>query len=116
MSHSADFAYGPLLAILSPTHNALVPNDVMPSLTNFSGEHNFTSSTFSPPYDDGPRNITTWLADGISIGAESFDENVVGGPAKNQETFNPAVVQWNTGGKDDIGFISVCTCPRSDPS
>lgn len=39
------------------------------------------------------------------IGAESFDEIVVGGPARSQESFNPAGIQWNTG--REISFISV---------
>ncbi|KAG9935881.1 hypothetical protein KCV02_g6281, partial [Aureobasidium melanogenum] len=34
-----------------------------------------------------------------------FDENVVGGPAINPSTFNPAVIQWNTGA--GVGFITL---------
>ncbi|KAL9108616.1 MAG: hypothetical protein Q9227_006562 [Pyrenula ochraceoflavens] len=120
MSHSPDFAYGPLLALLSQTHNSLIPPSILPTLTTFSPnansshERTFTSSAFSPPYDTAPRNITAWLSEeGISIGAESFDEkDVVGGPAESQETFNPAVVQWDAGRQDGVGFISV-TFPSS---
>jgi hypothetical protein len=75
------------------------------ALETFRGEHIFRSSTFSPPFDVYPRNITSWLAPNISIGAETFDENVIGGPAKNPGTFNPAVIQWDTGA--GIGFITV---------
>ncbi|KAH8659266.1 hypothetical protein BGZ60DRAFT_382353 [Tricladium varicosporioides] len=96
MSHNADFAYGPLFAILAEFHNSLIPADVISALTVFRGEHTFTSSTFSPPFDLYPRNITAWLANNISIGAETFNETVIGGPAINPNTFNPALIQWNT--------------------
>lgn len=105
MSHSADFAFGPLTAILASFHQTLVPAAVVSALGSFIGEHTMTSSTFSPPYDTYPRNITAWLADGISIGAESFAEKAVGGPALDPNSFNPAVVQWDTG--NGVGFISV---------
>lgn len=91
--------------MLAEYHSTLVPDDVVVNLGKFSGEHTFESSTYSPPYDYSPRNITSWLAPNISIGAESFNETVVGGPAKNQKTFNPAVIQWNSG--EGVGFITV---------
>lgn len=105
MSHSRDLAWGPLFAVLAKKHLDLVPKDVIPKLKTFSGEHTFTASTSYPPYDLVPRNITTWLSKELTIGAETFHENVIGGPARNQLTFNPAVVQWNTG--DEISWISV---------
>lgn len=105
MSHSEDYTYAPLFAVLAEYQASLVPDDVLSALGSFSGEHTFTSSTFSPPYDTYPRNITTWLGRNISIGAETFDENVIGGPSENPLQFNPAVVQWNTG--HGVGFITV---------
>ncbi|TVY84424.1 hypothetical protein LSUE1_G005584 [Lachnellula suecica] len=105
MSHSADFAYAPLFAILAEFHSTLVPADVVEKLTTFQGEHTFTSSTFSPPFDLYPRNITAWLAPNISIGAETFNETVIGGPAINPDTFNPALIQWYTGA--EVGFITL---------
>lgn len=105
MSHNADFEYAPLFSILAEYHESLIPANVTARLKNFSGEHTFSSSTYSPPFDYAPRNITAWLAPNISIGAETFDENVIGGPAKNPDTFNPCVVQWNTG--DGVGFITL---------
>ncbi|KKY19193.1 hypothetical protein UCRPC4_g04567 [Phaeomoniella chlamydospora] len=105
MSHSADFEYAPLFAILADFASTLVPANVTQRLSEFEGEHAFTSSTYSPPYDYVPRNITSWLAPNISIGSETFNETVVGGPAINPSTFNPAVIQWNTG--VDIGFITL---------
>ena len=117
MSHSADFAYAPMYAIVADFGLTLIPESVKESLGSFIGEHIFTASTFTPAYDYVPRNITTWLAPNISIGAESFDENVVGGPSINPQQFNPAVIQWNNNGIE-IGFISVCrfTCPLTDNS
>jgi len=105
MSHSADYAYAPVFAVLASFHRALVPDDVFNNLTKFSGEHIFTASTYYPPIDNVPRNITTWVSEKLTIGAESFDENGLGGPAQNQEAFNPAVIQWDTG--SEISFISL---------
>ena len=105
MSHAADFAWAPLIAILAPFSETLIPEGVISALKKFSGEHTFKSSTFSPPFDIYPRNITSWLAPNITIGAETFNETVVGGPATNPRTFNPALIQWQTG--NGIGFITL---------
>jgi hypothetical protein len=94
MGHKDDFAIGPLIAILAPYHNSLVPNDTLSSLLDFPGTHSVRTSAFSPPFDTYPRNISAWLSPNLTIGAESFSENVIGGPAKNPNSFNPAVVQW----------------------
>ncbi|KAL6710515.1 hypothetical protein ACN47E_008563 [Coniothyrium glycines] len=106
MGHKNDFAIGPLIAILAPYHNTLVPNRTLSSLTTFPGTHFVTTSAFSPPYDTYPRNITAWVSPNLTIGAESFSENVVGGPAKNPSSFNPAVVQW---AREDgsVGWLSL---------
>ena len=106
MGHKDDFAISPLIAILAPFHNTLVPNDTLSSLLNFPGTHTVNASAFSPPYDTYPRNITAWLSPNLTIGAESFSENVVGGPAKNPKSFNPAIVQWKrTDGS--VGWLSL---------
>lgn len=105
MSHSADWAFGPLIAIVSDFANTLIPKTAVDAFSSFIGEHTFNSSCYSPPYDTYPRNITAWLAPNISIGAETFSESVIGGPAENVDTFNPAVIQWQTG--DGIGWITV---------
>lgn len=105
MSHVGDFAYGPLFAILADFQNSIIPKTVVKKLKTFSGEHTFTSSAFSPPFDLYPRNITAWLSSNISIGAETFNETVIGGPAINPNTFNPAVIQWETGA--GLGWINV---------
>lgn len=111
MSHMADYAWAPLFAVLAESHRKLVPEDVMSSLTTFQGEHTFNASTYYPPFDNVPRNITSWLSEKLTIGAESFDEIALGGPGQNQEAFNPAVVQWDTG--DEISFIAVRKASRN---
>lgn len=105
MSHSGDYAYAPVFAVLAAFHRTLIPDDVLSGLDTFQGEHIFTASTFYPPIDNVPRNITTWVSERLTIGAESFNENGVGGPAQDQDAFNPAVVQWDTG--SEISWISV---------
>jgi len=105
LSHSADFAIAPMIAVLASFQSTLIPETVFPALTNFSGEHIFTSTCFSPPYDSEPRNITSWISDSITIGAESFNQSAIGGPSLSQTSFNPAVVQWDTG--LEVGFISL---------
>lgn len=111
LSHSADFAIAPLIAILAPFQSTLIPAEVFPALTTFRGEHIFTSSTYSPPYDYARRNITTWVSDTITIGAQSFNQNVIGGPSLSQTSYNPAVIQWNTGA--EVGFINLYSTEKS---
>ncbi|KAF2739893.1 hypothetical protein EJ04DRAFT_604486 [Polyplosphaeria fusca] len=94
MGHKDDFAIGPLIAIIAPFHNTLIENTTYNALLAFPGTHNVSTSAFSPPYDTYPRNITAWLSANLTIGAESFSENVIGGPSINSKSFNPAVVQW----------------------
>ncbi|KAG8628420.1 hypothetical protein KVT40_004293 [Elsinoe batatas] len=103
MSHSGDYAWGPVIAILAGFHNELVPEEAIARLTTFSGEHIVETSAFSPPYDVYPRNITTWLSDNVTIGGSTFNETKVGGPALNPSTWSPAVVQWNAPGQ--IGWL-----------
>ena len=105
MSHSADYAWAPLFAALAKTHEKLIPKQVLQGLKTFKGEHNFTASTYYPPFDTVPRNISTWVSEDLTIGAQSFRQISLGGPAQSQESYNPAVVQWNTG--NEISFISV---------
>ncbi|KAI5460845.1 hypothetical protein BGZ63DRAFT_357733 [Mariannaea sp. PMI_226] len=105
MSHRADFAVGPLYAVLADSHRELIPKRVLAGLRSFSGEHILTTRSYYPPIDKVPRNITTWLSENITIGAESFDEIWLGGPSRSQLSFNPAVVQWDTG--SEISFISL---------
>jgi hypothetical protein len=106
MGHKNDFAISPLVSILAPYHNTLVPNTTLASLHVFPGTHTIRTSAFSPPFDTYPRNITAYMSANLTIGAESFSENVIGGPAKNPNAFNPAVVQWAR--KDgSVGWMSL---------
>ncbi|KAF4461044.1 hypothetical protein FALBO_12159 [Fusarium albosuccineum] len=105
MSHMADYAWAPLFAVLAESHKKLIPAKVLMGLGSFGGEHNFTASTYYPPFDTVPRNISSWLSENLTIGAESFKEISLGGPSQNQQAFNPAVIQWNTG--SEISFISL---------
>lgn len=109
MGHKDDFAIGPLVAILAPFHNALVPNTTFSALTTFPATHSVSTSAFSPPYDTYPRNISAWLSPSLTIGATSFSESVVGGPSINQNSFNPAVVQWARPDqdKDGVGWMTL---------
>jgi hypothetical protein len=106
MGHKNDFAIGPLIAILAPFHNDLISSETLSSLKSTPETHAINTSAFSPPYDTYPRNISAWISPNLTIGAESFSENVVGGPAKNSESFNPAVVQW---GRADgsVGWLTL---------
>ncbi|KAF4549221.1 Hypothetical protein D9617_23g006360 [Elsinoe fawcettii] len=103
MSHSGDYAWGPVIAILASSHNELVPAGAVSRLTTFPGEHLVETSAFSPPYDVYPRNITTWLSENLTIGGSTFNETKIGGPALNPSTWSPAVVQWNA--PNQIGWL-----------
>ncbi|KAI1338142.1 hypothetical protein F5Y15DRAFT_132837 [Xylariaceae sp. FL0016] len=107
MSHAADYAWAPVIAILADAHEALLPEGIQSNLSTFSGEHIFEAQAYYPPYDKTSRNITTWLSQNLTIGAESFDETEIGGPSESQESFNPAVVQWTTGAGSEIGFLTL---------
>ncbi|GIZ39489.1 hypothetical protein CKM354_000287100 [Cercospora kikuchii] len=112
IAHNDDFEIGPLVAILTKYHvqQGWVGEKVMRSLTEFEdpGEEGrlFTASAYSYAYDHVPRNITSWISANLTIGAESFDMNVVGGPARNPSQFNPAVAQWL---REDgsVGFLTL---------
>ncbi|PSR79994.1 hypothetical protein BD289DRAFT_374790 [Coniella lustricola] len=93
-AHADDFEIAPLLSAVLPYHVTLVPDSVKQSLAAFPGEHTYTTSAYAPPADLVPRNITTWLSDNITIGAQSFDQTAVGGFSLNPNQWNPAVAQW----------------------
>lgn len=96
-NHADDFEIAPLLSALIPYHNTLVPEDTKANLLAFPGEHTYRTAAYAPPHDYAPRNITAWLAANITIGAESFDQDVVGGFSINPPNWAPAVVQWLRG-------------------
>ena len=106
VAHKDDFEFGPLVSILGPYMNSFISDAAMSSLREFPGTHTFNTTVYSPAYDHVPRNVSTWLSPKLTIGAESFDENVVGGPNVNQQQFNPAVVQWLRR-DSSVGFITL---------
>lgn len=93
-THADDFEIVPLLSAILPYHHTLVPTEVQMKLMTFPGEHIYRTAAYSPPHDLKTRNITTWLSDKITIGAESFDQDVVGGFSINPPDWAPAVTQW----------------------
>ncbi|KXH66677.1 hypothetical protein CSAL01_06641 [Colletotrichum salicis] len=94
MAHADDLEYAPLISVLAPFHDALVPSDIVEKLSTFPSEHLFETATFSSPHDSVPRNITTWLSANLTIGAESYDEDTLGGSREDPYQWSPAVVQW----------------------
>ncbi|KAK9425412.1 hypothetical protein SUNI508_13020 [Seiridium unicorne] len=94
MTHADDYEYAPLIAVLAPFHNSLLPNETVSKFLTFPGEHTYTTSAFSPPTDTYPRNYTTWLSANLTIGAQCFDEDAVGGPRYDSSQWTPAAVQW----------------------
>ncbi|KAK2598361.1 hypothetical protein N8I77_011781 [Diaporthe amygdali] len=93
-THADDFEIAPLLAVILPFHHTLIPDSVVEKLAAFPGEHTYTTAALSPPWDLAPRNVTSWIGESLTIGAESFDQTVVGGASINQEQWAPAVAQW----------------------
>ncbi|CZT14735.1 related to OrfH-unknown, trichothecene gene cluster [Ramularia collo-cygni] len=108
VAHTDDFEIGPLVAILAPFHSTFVSPTALASLTTFPGTHFVHTSAYSPFADLAPRNYTTYLSPGLTIGAQSFSENVIGGPSINPSQFNPVVAQWEREeGNNSIGFFSL---------
>ncbi|OLN83438.1 hypothetical protein CCHL11_03041 [Colletotrichum chlorophyti] len=104
MAHADDFEYAPLISVLAPFHDSLVPHEVVEKLQSFPGEHMYETAAFSPPHDASPRNVTAWLSANVTIGAESYNEDTLGGPREDSLQWSPAVVQW---ARDDgsVGYI-----------
>ena len=105
MSHNGDYAWAPIVATIVDEHKKFIPEDVLGSLSKFSEEHKVETSAYYPPYDNVPRNFTTWMMEKLTVGGESYDQIGVGGSANSPSQFNPAVIHWDTG--DEISFISV---------
>ncbi|KAH7176728.1 hypothetical protein EDB81DRAFT_49498 [Dactylonectria macrodidyma] len=105
MSHSADYSWGPVFAVLAEKHESLIPKEIVEGLSTFRGEHTFKTASRAPPWDLAARNVSAWLSENVTIGAESCDGMVVGGPIRSARSFNPAVIQWDTG--DEVSFISL---------
>lgn len=94
MYHLDDFAFYPLFALAMPEMLKYLSAKSKKNLIEFPGEHFYTAQAYSPPFDTYPRNITTWMSENLTIGAETLEQHVIGGPAKSTSAFNPAVIQW----------------------
>jgi hypothetical protein len=105
MSHANDYAFAPLVAVFADFHKTLIPDGLLKKMKTTPEEHTYTAQAYYPPFDLTTRNITTWVSENMTIGAESFKQNVIGGPTKSQTQWTPAVVQWSR--PNQVGFISV---------
>lgn len=94
MYHQDDFAFYPLFALAMPEMLKYLSAQSKKNLVAFPGEHFHIAQAYSPPFDIYPRNITTWMSENLTIGAETLAQDVVGGAAKSTSAFNPAVIQW----------------------
>lgn len=94
MYHIADFGIAHLIALGMPQIEPLLANDVLESFKTYPGNHTLYEQAYSPPFDTYPRNISIWSNDLIHIGAETINEDKLGGPATSVSAYNPAVIQW----------------------
>ncbi len=93
-AHSADFCFGPCIAILG----AQVPGEAQAHLLAFQSERQVERII-----SDSPRRVATaWLAPDIMIGGESTDRTRPG-----SAHFHPATVYWRAGA-DEVGWIRLC--------
>lgn len=104
-THADDFEIAPLLSAILPYHQSLIPEEAKAKLATFPGEHIYKTAAYAPPADYKIRNVTTWLNDYITIGAESFDQDVVGGFSINPPNWTPAIAQWLRS-DGSVGFLS----------
>ena len=93
LAHADDFEYAPLIAVLAPYHDSLIPEETINMLKE-TCDKIVKRTTFAPPVDQVPRNITTWMSRNLTIGAESFEQSGLGGAREDNSQWNPAVVQW----------------------
>ncbi|KAI9376026.1 hypothetical protein BJX61DRAFT_548059 [Aspergillus egyptiacus] len=94
LAHADDFEIAPVLAVLSEFHKTVIPDTAISRLCSFSGEHTYAGQVYAPPADQEPRNVSAWVSSSLSIGAQSFNQNVVGGFSEDSSSFSPAVAQW----------------------
>jgi hypothetical protein len=94
VDHGHDFFLGPLAAALG----VRVPDDAIPALSAFPGEHEARQVIASEP----GRVATGWLADDLMIGAERHE----GGPPSSWRQYVTASVHWRLP-NGDVGWIRV---------
>jgi hypothetical protein len=106
MTHADDYEIAPLIAVIAPFHLSLLSNETVSQFFTFSGEHTVQRSTYAPPRDAVLRNITSWLSANLTIGAESFDQNAIGGYALDPTQWSPAAAQWSRPRDGSVGFLT----------
>jgi len=90
-AHSADFCFGPCVAILG----AQVPGKAQSHLLAFQGERHVERVI-----SDSPRRVATaWLAPKLMIGAQDASSSRPG-----SAQFHPGTVYWQAGA-DEVGWI-----------
>ena len=93
-AHSADFCFGPCVAILG----AQAPGGAPSHLFAFQGERQVECVI-----SDSPRRVATaWLAPDIMIGAQDTS-----GARQGSLQFHPGAVYWKIG-IDEVGWIRLC--------
>ncbi len=105
LAHADDFEYAPLIAVLAPYHDSLIPKSTIRALAS-PDEHLFHTSTFAPPRDLAVRNVTSWLSPNLTIGAESYRQDVLGGARQDPSQWNPAVIQWSRA-DGSVGYLTL---------
>lgn len=103
--HQEDYAFYPLFALAMPEMLKYLSAQSKRNLIKFPGEHFYTAKVYSPPFDIYPRNITTWMSEDLTIGAETVAQHVIGGAAQSTSAFSPAVIQWAID-KSQVGCIT----------
>lgn len=93
-AHADDMEIAPLIAVLAPFHNSLVPKATLKKLKSQDGEETIHRKAYAPPYDLEPRNITTWVSPNLTIGGESFNQGNLGGAREDRSSWSPSVIQW----------------------
>jgi hypothetical protein len=93
-AHSADFCFGPCIAILG----AQVPADVRAHFLSFQGERQVERVISNSPR----RVATAWLAPSLMIGAQDTS-----GAKQGSTQFHPGTVYWRVGA-EEVGWIRLC--------
>ncbi|KAF7357361.1 Chitin synthase 4 [Mycena sanguinolenta] len=88
-----------LTPLIAKFNDPYVPAAVLVQLQGLAASHAYFAQAVSPPWDNPtiPRNYTSWTAPGLSIGAITSDEKVIGGAATNQDAYVPATIIWSAG-------------------
>ncbi len=86
--HCSDFCYGPCFGLAE----TLIPDDVLPHFTTFSGERQLKNRISQTP----DRVVTAYLGDNIMIGAEAtpLDGDPQSTFYKLTDQFHPATIHW----------------------